>query len=151
MQKEDTLDFYYKQYTSSIVDKTKHTGLEIEQIMALKYKNELSLNVEKDTENVLLNFRSKSSISGQLKGMDCITAACIIIKQILVWKFCVCCQKCLQSIMHSSTLKAAGIIPNTQFFQRCLSGTQCSISQVNWEHGSKITQTGLPRFIRRQC
>lgn len=69
---------------------------------------------------------SKSSINGQLKSTDCVIVACVTIKLILVWKFCVCWWKCLQSVIHSSTLKAAGIIPNTQFFQKCLSATQCS-------------------------
>lgn len=78
--------------------------------------------------------------------MDCITAACIIIKLILVWKFCVCCQKCLQSIMHSSTLKADGIIPNTQFLQRCLSATQRSHYQPS-ELGAWI-QNNLDRFAQ---
>ena len=90
-----------------------------------------------DTENVLLNFRSKSSISGQLKSTDCVIAACVIIKLILVWKFCACCWKCLQSIIHSSTLKAAGIVPNTQFFQKRLSATQCAYYQPN-ELGEQI-------------
>lgn len=49
VQKENTLIFGYKQCISSIADETKHTGLEIEQILTLKeHKNELSLNTEKD-------------------------------------------------------------------------------------------------------
>lgn len=57
MQKESILDFSYQQCPHAIVDTIKHTGLETEQIMELIQYNELSLNVEKDTENVLLNFR----------------------------------------------------------------------------------------------
>lgn len=90
-----------------------------------------------DAENVRLNFRSKSSISGQLKSTDCIIAACVIKKLVLVRKFCVCCWKSLQSIIHSSTLKAAGIIPNTQFFQKHRSAIQCSHYQQS-ELGAQI-------------
>lgn len=52
---------------------------------------------------MLLNCSSKSSISGQLKSIDCVIAACDIIKLILISKSHVCCWKCLQCIIHQHT------------------------------------------------
>lgn len=43
--------------------------------------------MEKDTENVPLNFRSKISISGQLKSANCAIAAYVTMKLIVVWNF----------------------------------------------------------------
>lgn len=74
------------------------------------------------------------------------TGAYVAIKLILVWKSCVCCWKCLQSFIHSSTLKAAGIIPNTQLFQKHLSATQCSRYQPS-EPGARILNN-LERFAK---